>query len=268
MLRGGECSATSPVILLPCRSGGALSRLRTPPVVGQPGPIIGRVDVSEPASISTSIAQRYATAIFEIAQDNKNLDGLESGIDDLETALRESADLRAREVGDGNLNLVFIVENADDPEQSFFWQDPGYALALHSPSADPRELEVVHAPPELEWVGEVPGRRIELVHGADVPHAVEQRDDWPHEDLPAALWRWWRGRGPSQRETWGHLLGYPAVSSLAYDPTPGPEWLPLLSLSSVDELDFCWHDGNPLHVFIERERLAAGDFSSLRADAG
>ena len=95
MLRGGECSATSPVILLPCRSGGALSRLRTPPVVGQPGPIIGRVDVSEPASISTSIAQRYATAIFEIAQDNKNLDGLESGIDDLETALRESADLRA-----------------------------------------------------------------------------------------------------------------------------------------------------------------------------
>ncbi|MEZ4335409.1 MAG: YwqG family protein [Sandaracinaceae bacterium] len=157
---------------------------------------------------------------------------------------------------------------ADDPEQSFFWQDAGYALALHSPSADPRELEVVHAPPELEWVGEVPRRRIELVHGADVPHAVEQRDDWPHEDLPAALWRWWRGRGPSQRETWGHLLGYPAVSSLAYDPTPGPEWLPLLSLSSVDELDFCWHDGNPLHVFIERERLAAGDFSSLRADAG
>ena len=72
-----------------------MSRLRTPPVVGQPGPIIGRVDVSEPASISTSIAQRYATAIFEIAQDNKNLDGLESGIDDLETALRESADLRA-----------------------------------------------------------------------------------------------------------------------------------------------------------------------------
>ncbi|MEZ4716023.1 MAG: hypothetical protein R2851_08035 [Caldilineaceae bacterium] len=26
--------------------------------------------------------------------------------------------MRAREVGDGNLNLVFIVENADDPGQS------------------------------------------------------------------------------------------------------------------------------------------------------
>lgn len=72
-----------------------MSRPRTPPTVGQPGPDIGRVDVSEPASIAASIAERYATAIFEIAQDNKNLDGLESGIGDLDAALTESADLRA-----------------------------------------------------------------------------------------------------------------------------------------------------------------------------
>ncbi|MFV0513314.1 MAG: F0F1 ATP synthase subunit delta [Jhaorihella sp.] len=51
--------------------------------------------MSEPASIAASIAERYATAIFEIAQDNKNLDGLESGIGDLDAALTESADLRA-----------------------------------------------------------------------------------------------------------------------------------------------------------------------------
>ncbi len=53
-----------------------------------------RVDVSEPASISASIAERYATAIFEIAQDNKNLDGLEASLNDLATALDASADLR------------------------------------------------------------------------------------------------------------------------------------------------------------------------------
>jgi F-type H+-transporting ATPase subunit delta len=52
------------------------------------------VDVSEPASISASIAKRYATAVFEIAQDNNNLDGLETSITDLATALQESADLR------------------------------------------------------------------------------------------------------------------------------------------------------------------------------
>ena len=50
--------------------------------------------MSEPASISTGIAARYATAIFEIAQENKNLDGLEAGLNDLAAALAESADFR------------------------------------------------------------------------------------------------------------------------------------------------------------------------------
>jgi len=52
------------------------------------------VDVSESASISSGIAQRYATAIFEIAKENKRLDKLETNLSDLHTALGESADLR------------------------------------------------------------------------------------------------------------------------------------------------------------------------------
>ena len=51
--------------------------------------------MSEPASISAGIAARYATAIFEIAQENKNLDSLETSINDLATALGESAELRS-----------------------------------------------------------------------------------------------------------------------------------------------------------------------------
>ena len=50
--------------------------------------------MSEPASISSGIAQRYATAIFEISRDNKDLGSLESGIDDLSSALADSDDLR------------------------------------------------------------------------------------------------------------------------------------------------------------------------------
>lgn len=50
--------------------------------------------MSEPASISAGIAQRYATAIFEIALENRDLDGLESSIDALGVALAASADLR------------------------------------------------------------------------------------------------------------------------------------------------------------------------------
>ena len=50
--------------------------------------------MSEPASISSGIAARYATAVFEIAQENKALTKLESGLDDLSAALAESAELR------------------------------------------------------------------------------------------------------------------------------------------------------------------------------
>ncbi len=50
--------------------------------------------MSEPASISAGIAERYATAIFEIAKENNNLDGLETGISDLAEAISSSADLR------------------------------------------------------------------------------------------------------------------------------------------------------------------------------
>jgi len=50
--------------------------------------------VSEPASISSGIAERYATAIFEISQETKSLPKLEAGVDDVAAALADSADLR------------------------------------------------------------------------------------------------------------------------------------------------------------------------------
>jgi len=50
--------------------------------------------VSEPASISSGIAQRYATALFEIAREAKSVSGLEADIDTLEAALAESKDFR------------------------------------------------------------------------------------------------------------------------------------------------------------------------------
>jgi hypothetical protein len=65
-----------------------------------------------------------------------------------------------------------------------------------------------------------------------------------------------------------YLLGYPFNTTLAYDPTPGPEWRSLLTLSSDDELEWCWHDGDWLVTFIEQQRLHAGDFSQIKSDAG
>ena len=51
--------------------------------------------MSEPASISTGIASRYATAIFDIARESGGIAALESDVDALDAALKDSADLRA-----------------------------------------------------------------------------------------------------------------------------------------------------------------------------
>jgi F-type H+-transporting ATPase subunit delta len=50
--------------------------------------------VSEPISISTGIAARYATALFELAREDQALDRLEADVDGLAEALRGSDDLR------------------------------------------------------------------------------------------------------------------------------------------------------------------------------
>lgn len=55
---------------------------------------IGRVDVSEPASISSGIAARYATAVFDLAKEDKALKALEGDVDALDAALSASADLQ------------------------------------------------------------------------------------------------------------------------------------------------------------------------------
>ena len=55
---------------------------------------IGRVDVSEPASISSGIAARYAAAVFDIAREAKGLKALETDIGALDEMIGESADFR------------------------------------------------------------------------------------------------------------------------------------------------------------------------------
>lgn len=51
--------------------------------------------MSESSSISTGIAARYGSAVFELAKDGNALDALERDIDTLEGALNDSEDFRA-----------------------------------------------------------------------------------------------------------------------------------------------------------------------------
>lgn len=55
----------------------------------------GRVDVSEPASISTGIAARYATALFDLAKEEGGLKALEADADALGAALAASPEFSA-----------------------------------------------------------------------------------------------------------------------------------------------------------------------------
>ena len=50
--------------------------------------------MSESASISTGIAARYATAVFELAKDGKDIANLETDIDALDAALADSGAFR------------------------------------------------------------------------------------------------------------------------------------------------------------------------------
>lgn len=147
-----------------------------------------------------------------------------------------------------------------DEDGEIFWQDDGYVIAhywretsghgLHDlPSGHPTAVRTLSM-----TTGLCLPERQELV--ADDLFEEEVHDAILY-DLPGMTGR------PSQ---W--ILGYPYYTTLGYDPTPGAGWLPLLTVPSIDLFDWCWHDGDMLMVFIEAERLAAGDFSVLKCDAG
>ena len=57
--------------------------------------IVERVDVSEPASISTGIAERYAQAVLDLSRERDDLTKLEADVTALDEAMKASPDLRA-----------------------------------------------------------------------------------------------------------------------------------------------------------------------------
>ena len=57
--------------------------------------MIERVDVSEPASISMGIAERYATAVYDIVKEDNAVAALEADIQSIGAAIAESGDFNA-----------------------------------------------------------------------------------------------------------------------------------------------------------------------------
>ncbi|WP_196889805.1 YwqG family protein [Aureivirga sp. CE67] len=152
---------------------------------------------------------------------------------------------------------IFI---ADDEDTNYFWGDDGYAkvfffeseneLKPFSNSNFPNPLSTAI---KLETTVDIPSRE-ELLENN--PLDEEQTEDLIYDVME------------NVDKNLNYLLGYPYYSTLAYDPRPSKDWTSLLTLSSDSALNWCWHDGDFLMLFIEKEKLKQKDFSNIKSDAG
>lgn len=152
---------------------------------------------------------------------------------------------------------------AYDENGETFWGDPNFIRVFHFANAG--EAQPVE-PPKSVRLDSSHGIRFEL--GADVPSwpcDAAQLEDWPMDESKEDAY--WELRCQLHRCR-RYLLGFPFNTTLAYDPTPGPEWCSLLTLGSDDKMNWSWHDGNWLVTFIEKDKIRNGDFSTIQADAG
>lgn len=152
---------------------------------------------------------------------------------------------------EGLLSLFY----AYDEDGEIFWGDDGYVLGFYWPNID--NLSLFPANKKTSNA-----KKILLQTGIEIPRHEDLREDWPFDT--EVLYEIQELEGVCE----DYMLGYPSYCTLAYDPTPGEEWVSLITLASYDEFDWCWHDGDKLMVFIEKSKLIEKDFSNLKADAG
>lgn len=158
----------------------------------------------------------------------------------------------------GLLSLFVADDNNDDDDYLEVFED-GYIHGIYIPETT--NLETI-MPPRSDTGQAVV---IEFFPTIDIPYDEYQLKDWPLDEVQGDIYTEIRD---SLHKSSDYLLGYPSHSTLAYDPTPGAEWISLLTVDSDDRLEWCWHDGDKLMIFIETERLKNLDFSRLRSDAG
>lgn len=149
----------------------------------------------------------------------------------------------------------------DDYEEDCYLEayEEGYIHAIFTP--DTTNLETIVPPNSIIGKSTV----IEFSEALDLPYDEYQVEDWPFDEYEEDIYSEIR---ESLHKSSDYLLGYPSHCTLAYNPTPGTEWISLLTISSDDDLEWCWHDGDNLMIFIKGEDLKNLDFSSLKADAG
>lgn len=159
--------------------------------------------------------------------------------------------------GEGLLSLFYAE---DEGTGEVFWRNEGYILAIFTHSSE----NVVPLKPTDNKRVFKQTQRIGFIPGIDIPYDDYQYAGWPFSFQLQESYDVIRNSLHSQN----YLLGYPSHYSLAYDPTPGENYVSLMTLDSDSEMKWNWHDGNKLMIFIDKEALKRGDFSALVAEAG
>lgn len=158
----------------------------------------------------------------------------------------------------GLLSLFYLEygEDWEDGDDEPFWGDDGFVKAFYF--ADTTEF-VVHDDKDAG----TPSQKLAFIDGVSPPDHSDFDVNYPSDmdEFHDKLYETFGGVGD-------HLFGYPTNDSLGYDPTPKGDWLPFLNLQSHKTLNWCWHDGDRLMVFIEKSALVQGDFSNIKTDAG
>nr|WP_278246547.1 YwqG family protein [Clostridium lundense] len=153
---------------------------------------------------------------------------------------------------------LFVMDDFEEEYDLETWEE-GYIHAIFTP--DTTNLETIVSPNSIVGKSTV----IEFSPTIDIPYDEYQVKNWPFTEEENDIYSEIR---ESLHKSSDYLLGYPSHCTLAYDPTPGTEWISLLTISSDDDLEWYWHDGDKLMIFIKWEHLKNLDFSSLKADAG
>ncbi len=153
---------------------------------------------------------------------------------------------------------------AHDESGESFWGDPDYVRVFRFENTN--DLSPCEPPASVNR-GATSALTFQL--SADVPPKPwwddAQMKNWPADStLLDTYWDLRLRLHPSGL----YLLGYPLNGTLCYNPSPGPDWMSLLTLMSDSHFEWCWHDGDWLVTFIERQRLSVGDFSEIKSDAG
>jgi uncharacterized protein YwqG len=164
----------------------------------------------------------------------------------------------------GLLSIFVALDFTEDGDEHIFWNDDGYIRTIFTPTLD--SLAPI-APPSGFGIENPCEVVLEFYPTIDIPFDEYQVGNWPFKYGSEESKAYSEIRASLHKSN-DYLLGYPSHCSLAYNPAPGMEWISLLTVGSDDSLQWRWHDGDNLMIFIEAEKLKNRDFGILKSDAG